>query len=206
MRRAPPSSRPPSTCDSRTAMRSTPYPASTDSASIVRMMNRDGMRMKFRPGSQYTYPTARTARTTNIDVATHREQQIERDVVVAQSAGRCRPAHDGDRRQHQHEDAGKQDTRPASCANGPQNRACRNWWKPRRRGEEALDRRHARPTGNRDAAPLPTARIDRAGSPTRPAQSGTRRRRRHHGAAAGMASGAPNASCHAISASVDSSR
>ncbi len=29
-------------------------PASTDSASIVRMMKRDGTRMKFSPGSQYT--------------------------------------------------------------------------------------------------------------------------------------------------------
>ena len=37
---------------SRTVERSKPNPASTDSASIVRMMNRDGTRMKLSPGSQ----------------------------------------------------------------------------------------------------------------------------------------------------------
>src|SRR6186997_1046617 len=55
--------------DSLTVMRSTPYPASTDSASIVRITNRDGMRMKFRPGSQYTWFHSANGQETNIAVA-----------------------------------------------------------------------------------------------------------------------------------------
>ena len=56
--------------DSRAVRRSTPKPASTASASIVRMMNRDGMRMKLRPGSQCTYSHNSTGQPMNINVDT----------------------------------------------------------------------------------------------------------------------------------------
>ena len=85
-------------------------PASTASASIVRMMNRDGTRMKFKPGSQYTYRHSSNGQAMNISVETHGEHQVEgRSQLLAQRVGRAGQLTIGDHRQHQHQDSGKQE-------------------------------------------------------------------------------------------------
>ena len=122
-------------------------PASTANASIVRMMNRDGTRMKLRPGSQYTYRHNSKGQSMNISVATIRQQQVKGRPVVAhvdppkRSARRWPPeADDRNGRQQQDEHPWKQEGVRLRCEWAPERRL-QVVVDTRRRSEKTLDAR-----------------------------------------------------------------
>ena len=136
-------------------------PASTDSASIVRMMKRDGMRMKFRPGSQCTYRHNSNGQDDEHQRRHHRDQQIEAPRSCRAAAGAAGQLTIAIAASTSTRMPGKQ-IGVGFVREGPQNRALQELVEARRRGEKALDARLRVRQVTAPQARFRLARCDRA--------------------------------------------